>query len=347
VSRRRLVVGALAATTLLAACGSDGASTAAPDGSDGDRVDQQASEATAMPADTSETTTPAATAPAAPTASPDGSDGEPDDAERRIVPLDGDIAEIVFALGAGDDVVAVDLSATYPPEAAALPKFGFVRALGTEPILAFEPTVVIGTDAAGPPETIDELRRVDVPVTIIERDMSAAGPSAKIRAVGAALGLDDVAGDLATSVQEQIDAATVDAAAYDAPMKVLALYLRGENLQFVLGEGSGIDWLIDAAGAVDVADELGVVETAPITAEAILAEAPDAIVVPASGLESAGGLDALLALPGIAGTPAAEHDAILAYDDQLMLGNGPRTGEFLATLVADLQAIDDRRPTNG
>ncbi len=64
----------------------------------------------------------------------------------RIIPLDGDVAEIVFALGMGDHVVATDLSATYPPEADALPQIGYQRALDAEPILEFEPTLLIGTD---------------------------------------------------------------------------------------------------------------------------------------------------------------------------------------------------------
>jgi iron complex transport system substrate-binding protein len=42
----------------------------------------------------------------------------------RIIPVDGDLAEIVFALGLGDNVVATDLSATYPQEAADRPEIG-------------------------------------------------------------------------------------------------------------------------------------------------------------------------------------------------------------------------------
>ena len=61
----------------------------------------------------------------------------------RIVPVDGDLAEIVFALGLGEHVVATDISATYPPAAAALPDIGYQRALNAEPIAAVEPTVVL------------------------------------------------------------------------------------------------------------------------------------------------------------------------------------------------------------
>lgn len=262
---------------------------------------------------------------------------------RRIIPLDGDVAEIIFALGLGDDVVATDLSATYPDAAADLPKIGFERALNAEPILDHEPTIVIGTDAAGPADTISQIERVGVSVTIIEREYSASGPASKIRQVADALGVSDAGDALASDVQQQIADATVDASAYVAPMRVVALYLRGADIQFVLGSGSGLHWIIEAAGATDIAEGLGVTETSPITAEAIIAAAPDAIIVPQGGLESAGGLDALLAVPGIAETPAGRNRAVLAYDDQLMLGNGPRTGRFLEQLVTDLRAVDAAR----
>ena len=84
----------------------------------------------------------------------------------RIIPVDGDLAEIVFALGLGDRVVATNLSATYPPEAAAKPEIGYQRALSAEPILAFSPTVVLATPTAGPAEVIDQLRAV-VPTVLI------------------------------------------------------------------------------------------------------------------------------------------------------------------------------------
>ena len=81
----------------------------------------------------------------------------------RIIPVDGDLAEIVFALGLGDHVVADDLSATYPPAADAKPQIGYQRALYAEPIAAFEPTVVLATDLARPVEVIDQLRALQIP----------------------------------------------------------------------------------------------------------------------------------------------------------------------------------------
>jgi iron complex transport system substrate-binding protein len=263
--------------------------------------------------------------------------------DRRIIPLDGDIAEIVFALGLGDAVVATDLSATYPPEADALPQIGYQRALNAEPILEFDPTIVIGTDIAGPPEVLDELQRVGVPVVIVPTPPDATGPSTKIRAVADALGVADIGDRLATTIDAEIAAATPPHASTSpaAGLRVAMVYLRGTSTQLLFGDGTAIDWLIEATGAVNVADELGIVGTADITAESLLAAAPDVLLVTEDGLASVGGLDGLVAMPSLMATPAAARRAVLAYDAQFMLGNGPRTGQFLSTLVADLNRLSN------
>ena len=262
----------------------------------------------------------------------------------RIIPLDGDVAEIVFALGMGDRVVATDLSATYPPEADALPQIGYQRALNTEPILEFDPTLVIGTDIAGPPAVIDELERVGVAVAIVPTPDDATGPATKIRAIAELLGVAERGEELAAIVEREI--AAVAPLAPDSPevppLRVAMLYLRGESTQLIFGEGTSIDWLIEATGSVNVAIEMGVVDTADISAEALIVAAPDVLIVTEDGLASVGGIEGLLSMPAIAGTPAAAHRAVLAYDTQLMLGNGPRTGEFLANLVANLGDIMTR-----
>lgn len=256
--------------------------------------------------------------------------------EQRIVPVDGDLAEIVFALGFGDQVVATDISATYPANADELPEVGYQRALAPEPILGFEPTLVLATDLARPIETLDALERLDVDTVVIERESSPRGPGNKIRAVATAIGADAAGVELAAEVDAQIAAATARALLATSSPRVGVVYLRGDSVQLLFGEGSGVDWLIDAAGGIDVADELGVVDNAPISAEALLTAAPDVLIVPQRGLDSVGGLDGLLEIPGIAATPAGQERRILVYDDQLLLGNGPRTGIFLDQLITDL-----------
>jgi iron complex transport system substrate-binding protein len=256
----------------------------------------------------------------------------------RIIPVNGDIAEVVFALGLGDSVVATDVSATYPPEADALPEVGYQRTLLAEQILGLEPSVIVANTDAGPPEVLDQMRDAGVAVVVLDYPHDLTGPAAKIRLVAAALGVPARGEALA----RRVDAAIADASdradrqvESDGGERVRAafLYLRGENVQQVGGRGSGVDALLEAAGAVDVGAELGVDEFGPLTDEALIEAAPDVLVVTTTGLESVGGVEGLVELPAVAGTPAGSDRRIVALDDQLLLGLGPRAGDALGELV--------------
>lgn len=255
----------------------------------------------------------------------------------RIIPLEGSIAEIVFALDLGDKVVATDLSATWPVEADQLPQIGYQRALASEPIAAFSPTILIGTDIAGPPKTIADLKKLGYAVVIVPSESTAEGPPQKIRAVAQALGVPGRGEKLAGQLEEVIAANTQKLNA--ASPIVAALYIRGKGTQLVLGRNSATHWLIEAAGGRNVADILDLDDYTPITAEALLSANPDVILVPSAGLESVGGIDGLLGVGGISETSAGINKAILSYDDQLLLGNGPRSGALLEQLTTDLLAV--------
>ena len=254
----------------------------------------------------------------------------------RILPVNGDIAEIVFALGLGDDVVATDISATYPAAAADAPKVGYQRTLVAETILSFEPTVVIADDRAGPPEVFDALRAAGVDMVVIEHRADLTAPSYKIRAVASTLGVPEAGEELVATYEEQLaDAQQMaeDGVARSGRPLVLALYLRGDRVQLVFGAGSGIDAVVEAAGGANAGTELGVVDNAELSAEAIIAAEPNYLLVTTSGLESVGGVDGLLAIPGIGQTPAAEHGAVISFEDQFLYGLGPRTGELVGTIA--------------
>ncbi|MEM9465453.1 MAG: ABC transporter substrate-binding protein, partial [Actinomycetota bacterium] len=233
------------------------------------------------------------------------------DSVERIIPLDGTVAEVVFALGLGDNVVATDLSATYPAEADALPEIGYQRSLTAESIAQFAPTVLLATEIAGPEETIEDLRRLGYPLVIVPNEATLEGPAEKIRAVADALGVSERGEALARDLEATIDAnrTTGD----DDPPVVISLYLRGESTQFVLGEASATHWLIEAAGGVDAADLLGIGDGAPVNAEAILAIEPDLILGPSAGLDSVGGHEGQRDVGGLGQTPAGQTGAVISH----------------------------------
>lgn len=271
----------------------------------------------------------------------------------RIVPLSGDIAEIVWSLGLADNVVGVDVSAVYPAEAwADLPRIGFERQLSAEGILSLNPTVVIGKEQAGPPEVLDQIRSAGVPVVIVGEPQTLEAPAQKIRSVAAALGVAAAGDALAMRVEGEIAAARELAATATSQPRVLFIYVRGGGTQLIGGAGVVSNAMIAAAGGIDAGAEAGVQGFMPVTAEAIVTARPDVIVVPASGVASIGGLDALLDIPGIAETPAGQDGRILVYDDLRLLGMTPRTGAMLRELTLALHpelaaATPEASPSTG
>jgi len=301
-------------------------------------------------AETSAEAVPEASAPAASAApaaqglpvtvrSADGSSVEVKDAS-RIIPLTGDVAEIVFALGLADSVVGVDLSAMGLPEAREKPQIGYQRALAAEGILSLKPTVLIGTEEAGPPPVIEQLKGAGIPVVMASSGAGGVDEvPAKIEIIGKALGVPDKGAELAAKTKSEIDAAKAKAAAGTEKPRVAFLYLRGQSQTYQIGgTDTRADAMIAAAGAEDAGTGAGVQGFKPITAEAMVKAAPDHILVMEAGLESVGGVDGLLKLPGVAETPAGKNKRIVSLDDLELLGMGPRTGQAIDKLVTAFQA---------
>jgi iron complex transport system substrate-binding protein len=251
----------------------------------------------------------------------------------RIVALNGATAEIIWELGLGQNVVGVDVTATYPEAYASVPRIGFGRQLSAEGILSLNPTVVIGDDTAGPPEVLDQIRGAGVPVVIYQQFTELDAPIRKIETIAAALGVPEAGEALKEKAQAEFDAAMELAGTATSEPRVLFIYIRGTTTLLIGGDGSGADTMIEAAGGIDTGTEAGIQGFAPVTAEALVAAAPDVILVMSGGLESIGGVDGLMEIPGIAETPAGQNGAILEFEDQYLLGMGPRLGDVLTDLI--------------
>mgnify|MGYP002397398202 FL=1 len=91
-----------------------------------------------------------------------------EDQLQRIVSVGGDVTEIIFALGLGDRVVAVDTTSQYPPDAVKEKKsVGYMRALSTEGVLSVAPTLIVASADAGPPEVVAALKGSTVPFVAV------------------------------------------------------------------------------------------------------------------------------------------------------------------------------------
>ena len=120
------------------------------------------------------------------------------------------------------------------------------------------------------------------------------------------------------------------------PVQAAFLYVRSPNQLFLLGQGSVTQAMIEGAGAIDVVAASGLPGLVPLTPEALVAAAPDVLILPELGVTAIGGIDGVLGLPGVAETPAGQNGNFVVYEDTFFLNFGPRTGEALAQLVSDL-----------
>lgn len=254
----------------------------------------------------------------------------------RIVTLNGDLNEVVYALGLGDAVVGNDLSATYPPETLELPKIGYQRTLNAEGILSLGPTLVIGNEQAGPPETLAQVRGAGVAVTILPDYTTLDGAARKVMTVGQVLGIADRAADLAVQIEAELSAARALIPAGVEPPRVAFIYARGPDILFIAGRDTPSESLIRAAGGIDAGAEAGLVDFTPLTAEGLAAANPDWLILTVDGLESVGGVDGLLEIPGVAQTAAGSLRRVLVFDDLAFLGLTPRVGAVLESLIESL-----------
>ena len=90
----------------------------------------------------------------------------------RIVTVGGSVTEIVFALGAGKSVVAVDWSSSIPSKVSSLPQVGYLRKLSSEGILSMSPTQILTTSEIGPPKVVDQLKKTGIDFHIFESPQS-------------------------------------------------------------------------------------------------------------------------------------------------------------------------------
>lgn len=250
----------------------------------------------------------------------------------RIVTIGGAVTEIVYALGFGDRVVAVDITSTFPVAAKSKPSVGYMRALSPEGVLALAPKIVLAIEGSGPKDAVEVLSRASVPFVIVPEGYDEAGVLRKVRFVAQALGVPEKGEAMAKQIADDfavLAALRVKITRRRTSVFVLAV---GNGSPTVAGEHTSAEGIFKLAG-VDNAIR-GLSGFKPATPEATLAAAPQAVVTLFErnhGLEA----DVMFALPAFSGTPAA-RDKRLVSVPSYYLSFGPRAAhaaQNLATLI--------------
>lgn len=205
---------------------------------------------------------------------------------KRIVAVGGTVTEILYALGAGDRIVARDSTSSYPAQALEKPDVGYMRALSSEGILSQKPDLILSEDGAGPADVISILKASEVPMVTVDTPPQASAIAKKIEDVGAAVGLEEKSRALAASVDAQLAKLEKDVAAVGEKKKrvLFVLSMAGGRIM-AAGKETEAAAIIELAGGINAAPEITGYK--PLTDEAVIAAAPDVILTMQRGYHAA------------------------------------------------------------
>lgn len=296
-STRRVLLGSLVAlTSLLAACSSD--------------------------------TTDSSSASEAPIST--DVDGE---APQRIVSLSPTHTEILFAVGAGDQVVAVDSMSNYPAESAAVLTDISAYEPNVEAISALEPDlVIIGDDFSG---LAEQLSAIGVASWVSPAPLNLDEAYQQIIDLGKVVGHADEAQSLTQEMQGQIAGIVSEV---ELPASPASYYHELDDMYYTVTGNTFIGSIYELFGMRNIADGTeGDTDYPQLSAEFIVSQDPNVIFL--ADVNCCGATaETVAARPGWSGLSAVMSGNIVAIDDDIASRWGPRLVEFVQAVATGLTA---------
>jgi len=243
----------------------------------------------------------------------------------RIISLVPALTEMLFAIGAGPQVIAVSSYDDFPPEVKALPRVGALLDPDVERILTLRPGLVLTYGSQSGLEV--QLARAGIR-TFSYRHGGVAGALQTLRDLGAATGHAADGDRKAREIQAQLDAVQARVRAYPRPRTLLVFGRQPQSLQqmYVSGGAGFLHDILQIAGGANVFADVRQESVQP-SHETVLARAPDVIVevrtrqLGAADVSRERGVWAALA-----SIPAVRNGRIHFLDGDYLVIPGPRVG---------------------
>jgi iron complex transport system substrate-binding protein len=258
-----------------------------------------------------------------------------DKKDQRIVCVSKHLTEMMFALNKGHNIVACDLSSTFPDSAKLLPTVGYHRMLSAEGIISQKPDLVMHSNDIGPENVIPQLQKAGLNI----KAYGGAGTLDSAKLLLTQLGDEFGERAKADSINKKLDAdmqqvtnAQKAMTLKDTPTVMIIHFGRAMNIYFIMsGRGGPADKMITYAGGKPVKYEAkGARE---ISAEAVAAANPDIILATDYGYDRMGSVEKFKTVPGVGLTNAAKNNRIYRFEEHDLIYFGPRSGRNILKLM--------------
>ena len=196
------------------------------------------------------------------------------DHPHRVVCMIPSVVDIVYSMGAGDDVAAISDFTKYPKEALQKPSIGLPLNPSIEAIVALHPDLVLGIGDLNTLESVGSLQRIGVPVFMVDPH-GIEGIYASILSLGTALNRETDANALVTRLRQRVDAVKARVASKPKVRVFMAIWY---DPVMTIGKRAFISELIEAAGGLSVTDDIAQ-EWPEVSLETIVSRQPDALLL--------------------------------------------------------------------
>lgn len=256
--------------------------------------------------------------------------------DMRIVCLSKHLTEMVFALGKGHNIVAVDLSSTYPDSAKLLKTVGYHRALSPESIISMNPDLVIHSNDIGPENVLPQITKAGLNIKAFGGANTIDSAKLLLKELGKFFGEEKKADSIIAKMSEGIAKANDSLKTLNITdsIKVMIIHfgLRNNNY-FVMSGRNGVgDKMIRLAGCTPARyDGKGARE---MSAEAVALANPDIIIATDFGYDRMGSMDKFISsVPGVSLTNAGKNKRVVRFEEHDLIYFGPRTGGNIIKLI--------------
>ncbi|NGN96437.1 ABC transporter substrate-binding protein [Grimontia sp. S25] len=249
--------------------------------------------------------------------------------DARIISAGSTVTELLFALGAEKEVVAVDLTSRHYLDGREIPVLGYHRQLSAEGLLALSPTHLVGSPEMGPESTLNLLKSAKVDVQKLPTGTSIEDFNQRVDSVASITGTEDKGAEIKADVADKIG--KLNASAPEKRPSVMFMMMSDGRPLTVAGDETTVNTVIELAGGMNPAAK----ETSsykPLSTESIVEMQPEYILVSERTLSQVGGIEGMVKQqPLLSATPAFKNDNIIPISGYAILGGFGLASLDLAT----------------